>query len=615
MPSTYDVIVAGGGHAGCEAALAAARLGAQTALVTLRPDTVAQMSCNPAIGGLAKGQLVREIDALGGAMGLLADRTAIQFRLLNRGKGPAVRGPRCQSDRDAYAAAMLDLLRSTANLEIVAGEAADVVIDAVRAAGVLLADGGTLLARAVVLTPGTFLRGVLHCGSRMWSGGRIGEAASTGLSASLARLGLELGRLKTGTPPRLHRRSIDFDRLARQEGDADPAPFSFLSDATELRRREQVPCHITFTNPRVHQILRDNLDRAPLYSGQITGTGPRYCPSIETKIIRFGDRDRHQIFLEPEGLTSDMVYVNGVSTSVPEDVQEAMIHAIEGMERAEFVRYGYAIEYDFVPSTQLAATLETKAVPGLYLAGQVNGTSGYEEAAGQGLLAGANAALAVAGRAPLVLSRSDAYLGVMVDDLATKGVDEPYRLFTSLAEYRLLLRYDNADRRLTPLGREVGLVDDRRWQRLQSKLKAMAAVGAALDAGREGQERWSHLLRRPEVTLKALAGDHADLTRLVASDAEAAEQVEIEIKYAGYLERQARHVERFRKMEDRTIPAEVDYAALTQLRHEAREKFARIRPRNLGQAARIPGISMSDVAVLEIHLERLRRSHTRTEGD
>ena len=607
MPRTFDLLVAGGGHAGCEAALAAARLGARTALVTLSPDTVAQMSCNPAIGGLAKGQIVREVDALGGAMGLIADETAIQFRLLNRSKGPAVRGPRCQSDREAYAAAMLRTLRESPNLQIVPGEAVDVITDRGRATGVRLADGQSLAAPAVVLTPGTFLRGLLHCGPQMWPGGRINEPAVSLLSVALQRLGLTLGRLKTGTPPRLRRSSIDVSRLARQDGDADVVPFSFLSDVAELRRREQVPCHITCTNPRVHQILRDNLDRSPLYSGQIASTGPRYCPSIETKIVRFGDRDRHQVFLEPEGRSSDLVYVNGISTSMPQDVQETMVHAIEGLQQAEIVRYGYAIEYDFVPPTQLAATLETKAVPGLYLAGQVNGTSGYEEAAGQGLLAGANAALAVAGRPSLVLARSDAYLGVMIDDLVTKGVDEPYRMFTSLAEYRLLLRYDNADRRLTPAAREVGLVSPERWRRLQEKLAAMADLAAALDAGREGQQPWSQLLRRPEVHLADLAARHADLARLVAAQAEAAEQVEIEIKYAGYLQRQARQVDRFRKMEERTIPAEIDYAALSQLRHEAREKFTRIRPRNLGQAARIPGISMSDVAVLEIHLEKLRR--------
>ena len=605
MADLYDVIIVGGGHAGCEAALAAARLGAATALVTLNPEAVARMSCNPAIGGLAKGQIVREVDALGGAMGRVADETGIQFRLLNRSKGPAVRGPRCQSDRAAYAAAMLRTLREAANLRLVAGEVVEVIVTDGRVSGVRLADGACLAARAVVLAPGTFLGGVLHCGADVWPGGRIDEPPSRGLTDSLRRLGFEVGRLKTGTPPRLRRDSIDFDRLARQDGDEQPVPFSFLTRQSDC---DQVPCHITCTNERVHALLRDNLDRAPLYSGQITSTGPRYCPSIETKVVRFPDRARHQVFLEPEGRASDVVYANGIATSVPRDVQERMVREIEGLQRAEIVQYGYAIEYDFVPPTQLAATLESTRVAGLFMAGQINGTSGYEEAAGQGLVAGANAALGLAGRAPVVLGRDEAYIGVMIDDLVTRGVEEPYRMFTSLAEYRLLLRYDNADRRLAPLGREAGLVGDERWRMLEAKLSAMAAVGEALGACRDGEHRAADLLRRPEVSLRDLAARHGALGRLVDRHPQAAEQVEIEIKYAGYLERQVRQVERFRRMEDRRIPDDIDYATIRQLRHEAREKFARVRPRSLGQAGRISGIGMSDVAVLEIHLSQRRRA-------
>ena len=607
MAHGYDVIVVGGGHAGCEAALASARLGAATALVTLRPETIAQMSCNPAIGGLAKGQIVREVDALGGAMARVADATAIQFRLLNRSKGPAVRSPRCQSDRDQYARVMQQVLDEAENLTVVAGDVADVIVRGGRVAGLRLADGPALDARAVVLTPGTFLGGILHCGAETWPGGRIEEPAATGLPEALRRLGFQMGRLKTGTPPRLRRDSIDFDRLARQDGDAEPVPFSFLTDRSALADRDQVPCHITYTNEHVHRLLRDNLDRAPLYSGQIESAGPRYCPSIETKVIRFPDRDRHQIFLEPEGRSSEWVYVNGISTSVPRDIQDAMVRAIEGLEQAEIVRYGYAIEYDTVLPTQLRATLETKRIAGLYMAGQVCGTSGYEEAAGQGLLAGANAALSLAGRSPLVPARDEAYLGVMVDDLVTKGVDEPYRMFTSLAEYRLLLRYDNADQRLTPMAREAGLVDARRGELLERKLRAMEAIRKALHAGGSGGRRYDRLLRRPEVALADLAECDASLARLVAAQPEAAEQVEIETKYAGYFERQRRQVARFRKAELRRIPDEIDYGAIAQLRKEAREKFDRIRPANLGQAARIAGIGMSDVAVLEIHLEKLRR--------
>ncbi|NIA21154.1 MAG: tRNA uridine-5-carboxymethylaminomethyl(34) synthesis enzyme MnmG, partial [Anaerolineaceae bacterium] len=555
-------------------------------------------------GGLAKGQTVREIDALGGAMGQVADRTAIQFRLLNRSKGPAVRGPRCQSDRRAYAAAMLERVRQAPRLDLVAAEVAEVLTAGDRVCGLRTSRARTLSARAVVLAMGTFLNGRLHCGPRIWPGGRIDEPPSVALSASLGDLGFELGRLKTGTPPRLKGRTIDFHRLQRQDGDRRIVPFSFLTDKVEL---QQVPCYITCTNPQVHQLLRDNLDRSPLYSGQIESTGPRYCPSIETKVVRFAEHDRHQVFLEPEGSNSDRVYANGISTSMPADVQVEMVHLIAGLERAEIVQYGYAIEYDFLPPTQLKASLETKLIGGLFAAGQINGTSGYEEAAGQGLVAGANAALSLQGKEPIVLGRDQAYIGVMIDDLVTKGAEEPYRLLTSLAEYRLLLRHDNADRRLTPIGRRAGLVDDRRWRRLQEKLRAMDNISEILARCREGEKSFAELLRRPEVTLDGLASGNEALGRLVAGSLLAAEQVEIETKYAGYLERQARQVERFRRNESRRIPNEIDYGSITQMRHEAREKFARIRPGNLGQAARIAGIGLSDVAVLEIYLEKLRR--------
>jgi tRNA uridine 5-carboxymethylaminomethyl modification enzyme len=608
MRTGYDILIIGGGHAGCEAAAAAATIGASTALVTLSPEAAGRMSCNPAIGGLAKGQMVREIDALGGLMGLLADETAIQFRLLNRSKGPAVRGPRCQTDRSAYEKAMFRCLKATENLDLVAGEVVEISACDGRVNGVRLATGQTLEARAVVLAAGTFLNGLLHCGNETWPGGRIGEPPAALLTESLRQFAFQSGRLKTGTPPRLRRSTIDFGRLERQEGDSEIVPFSFLTGRLEC---QQVPCYITYTNERVHDLLRQNLARSPLFSGQITSTGPRYCPSIETKIVRFADHSRHQVFLEPEGRDSDLVYANGISTSVPRDVQIAMIHAIAGLEQAEIVRFGYAIEYDFFPPTQLLPNLESKLVRGLYLAGQINGTSGYEEAAGQGLLAGMNAALAVAGRPPLALRRDEAYIGVMIDDLVTKGTEEPYRMFTSLAEYRLALRYDNADRRLTRLGHEAGLARADRLRLLQEKEQAMSRIAAALQQGHEGQQSYTELLRRPEISLKDLCTRNNDLEQLVHATPLAAEQVEIEIKYAGYLQRQARHVARFQKMEARGIPDDLDYGGISQLRHEAREKFARIRPQNLGQAGRIAGISMSDVAVLEIYLERLRQEKLR----
>jgi tRNA uridine 5-carboxymethylaminomethyl modification enzyme len=599
-PLHFDIVVVGGGHAGCEAALAAARLGARTALLTIRADRIAEMSCNPAIGGLAKGQIVREIDALGGAMARVTDSTAIQYRLLNQSKGPAVRSPRAQCDRRAYARAMQEVIRHQTDLTVCEDVACEVLAAGGRVTGVRCESGREYAAGAVILTTGTFLRGVLHLGEKMWPGGRIEEPAAENLSASLERLGLRLGRLKTGTPPRVDGRTLDYSRLAEQPSDPHAVRFSFGWPDAPV---DAVSCWITETTPEVHALILANLDRAPMYSGQITSTGPRYCPSLEAKVVRFRDRQRHQIFLEPEGRDTEVVYANGLSTSLPEDVQDRIVHAIPGMERVLILRYGYAIEYDFVPPTQTQATLESKAAAGLYLAGQINGTSGYEEAAGQGLLAGINAARSLQGRPPIVLRRDQAYIGVLIDDLATKGTEEPYRMFTSLAEYRLLLRQDNADRRLTPIGREVGLVPDEAWRRFQEKDRQIRAAQEVLGRVRRGGRLLEDLLRRPEVTWQTLAAEVPDLAGL-GLWAEAAEQVEIEAKYAGYLARQETQIERARRMEDRPIPADLDYAAVTHLRTEAREKLARIRPRSLGQAGRIPGVGPGDLAVLMIHLAR-----------
>ncbi|MCX5677014.1 MAG: FAD-dependent oxidoreductase, partial [Planctomycetota bacterium] len=564
----------GGGHAGCEAALAAARLGACTALVTLRAERIVQMSCNPAIGGLAKGQIVREIDALGGWMARITDATAIQYRLLNRSKGPAVRSPRAQCDRQAYARAMQEALRAAdrvmGDLAVLEDVVCEVLVEGGRVTGVRCESGRTLAARAVILTTGTFLRGVLHLGTKMWPGGRLGEPAAENLSAGLLRLGLALARLKTGTPPRIDGRTLDYSRLTEQPGDPDPVRFSFDPPApaaaaapaaapepvcepdagasgyaprpshSPLRRLPSsawVSCWMTETTPAVHALIRANLDRAPMYTGQIQSVGPRYCPSLETKVVRFADRQRHQVFLEPEGRDTHVVYCNGLSTSLPEDVQDGIVRGIPGMEHAAILRYGYAIEYDFVPPTHIQATLEAKAVGGLYLAGQINGTSGYEEAAGQGLMAGINAARALQGRPPVVLRRDQAYIGVLIDDLVTKGTEEPYRMFTSLAEYRLMLRHDNADRRLMPIGREVGLVPDEAWRRLQEKERQIAGVQAVLRRTRQGGRTLEDILRRPEVAWQTLMAEVPGLAALGASP-EAWQQVEIEAKYAGYLARQ-----------------------------------------------------------------------------
>ena len=594
---TFDVLVVGAGHAGAEAAAAAARIGARTALLTGNIDTVAQMSCNPAIGGVGKGHIVREIDALGGIMGLAIDATAIQFRMLNVRKGPAMRGPRAQADKREYQDEVKRLLEEEPNLYLRQETVEEILTENGRVSGVQTASGAVYRAGCVVLACGTFMRGVLHCGDRQTPGGRIGEPAAEGISASLANLGLRLKRFKTGTPPRLNGRTIDYDSLEIQPGDAEPVPFSFMNDRIDT---QQIPCWMTYTNPRLHDFLRERFGDAPVFNGQIESTGPRYCPSIETKVMRFGDKERHQLYLEPESRRTREIYVNGLSTSFSRKIQDEMVHMIAGLERAQILRYAYAIEYDYLPPDQLWATLETKKVQGLYVSGQLNGTTGYEEAGAQGLVAGANAALKASGSdKTLALGRDQAYIGVMVDDLVTRSVDEPYRMFTSRAEYRLLLRHDNADRRLTPIGRKLGLVGDARWKRLQRKEEEIERVRAALESTHNENGSVMKFLRRPEVEWSDLV---AAYPQFAGTARDVADELSVDAKYAGYIDRQKMEVERQNRLGERKIPEDLDYSAIRHLRAEAREKLASVRPADLAQAGRITGITPADIAVLMVHL-------------
>lgn len=598
MQICYDVIVVGGGHAGCEAALVSARMGMQTALLTMNLDTIAQMSCNPAIGGLAKGQLVREVDALGGEMGKVIDATGIQFRLLNASKGHAVRSPRAQADKRLYQFTMKRRLEDQVNLSLRQDSVEDIVVHDKGILALAGKSGTSYRAKAVIITTGTFLNGLIHIGSSQSTGGRSCEPSADKLSNSLQNLGFELDRLKTGTPPRLNGNRINYSVLQEQVGDEQPTAFSF---STEKIQRPQIKCYITYTNSLTHDIIRSNLDRSPNFTGQIKAVGPRYCPSIEDKITRFPDKDHHQIFLEPEGLDTTEVYCNGISTSIPFDVQEAMIHSIKGLENADITRYGYAIEYDYVPPTQIKPSLEAKNVENVFLAGQINGTSGYEEAAAQGIMAGINAVLKIKGCEPFILGRSEAYIGVLIDDLVTKGTQEPYRMFTSRAEYRLVLRHDNADRRLMKYGYKYGLINKKQLNELLEKEKSISETIEYLEYSKREQDSLLKLLKRPNMCFKDLLEIDNNLRKRNIS-VPVQEQVEIEAKYEGYINRQKRQIEKFKKMEKLALPPHFHYESIPGLRKEAQQKLDRFRPVSLGQASRISGVSPADISILMVYL-------------